>query len=85
MGLRRWEALVKIQGELTEAEIMVHGAAIAAAQTEEAFVAAFAAYARDVLARESEPHEKIGHFVHGLLEGSRAMMGLLRSRGGGSA
>lgn len=76
---------MKIQGELTEAELMVHGAAIATAQTKEAFVAAFAAYVRDVLARESEPHEKIGHFVHGLLEGSRSMTALLRSRGRGSA
>ena len=69
--------------EMTLDEVATHALAIAAARTEEAFVVAFAAYVSDVIARETEPYEKIALFVHGMVEGHHEMItALVRCRGG---
>jgi hypothetical protein len=71
--------------EMTRDEVMAHAVAIGAAQDEDQFVAAFAAYVRDVIERETEPYEKVALFVHGMLEGQyETLIGLAR-RGGGCA
>lgn len=71
---------------MTTDEVMAHAVAIAAAETKEAFIVAFAAYVRDVVDRETNPYEKIALFVHGMVEGQREMIGeLVRRRGGGTA
>ena len=72
--------------EMTQDEVCAHGLAIAAAKTEGEFVSAFAAYARAVVERETDPYEKIALFVHGMIEGQREMIVTLsRYRGGGAA
>jgi hypothetical protein len=71
---------------MTIDEITAHALAIATAKTQEAFVLAFASYVRDVVARETDPHEKIALFVHGMLEGAHEMIEVLaRCREGGTA
>lgn len=72
--------------EMTVDDLTAHGAAIAAAKTEEAFVLAFSAYVRDVVERETDPYEKIALFVHSMIGGAHEMIeALVRYRGGGSA
>lgn len=72
--------------EMTLAELTAHGVAIATAKTKDAFILAFAGYVRDVIARETDPYEKIATFVHSLLEGAHEMIDVLaRYRGGGTA
>ncbi len=57
--------------EMTEDEIIAHGAAIAAAGTEDDFVKALSAYFKEVVEREADPYDKIALFVNGMLEGFR--------------
>lgn len=72
--------------EMSRDEVTAHAIMIAAAETKEAFVAAFAAYVKDVIARESDPYEKIALFVHGMVEGQReTIAALVQWRGGGVA
>ena len=69
--------------EMTFEEVAAHGAAMAAARAEDAFVAALAAYLKEVVERETDPYNKAALFVNGMLEGMRAE--LLRCSRGGSA
>jgi hypothetical protein len=72
--------------EMTQDEVVGHALAIAAAETKEAFVAAFAAYVQAVIKRETDPYEKIALFVHGMIEGQReTITELVRWRGGGAS
>jgi hypothetical protein len=71
--------------ELTRDEVVSHALALAAAETEEAFVKVFASYVRDVVERETEPYEKIALFVHAMVEGQRRTIAeLVRLCNGGA-
>ena len=67
--------------EMTFEEVAAHGAAMAAARTEDSFVAALAAYLKEVVERETDPYNKAALFVNGMFEGMRAEL-LKPSRGG---
>lgn len=72
--------------EMSFAELWSHMITIASAKTKEEFVVAFAAYAQDVVARETGPYEKIALFVHSLVEGQREVIAeLMQLHGGGQA
>lgn len=72
--------------EMTVQEVTAHALAIAATTTEARFVEAFSAYVADVVARESEPYEKVALFVHGMVEGLRETVAeLMVYRGGGAS
>jgi hypothetical protein len=66
---------------MTFEEVAAHGAAMSAARTEDSFVAALAAYVKDVVERETDPYNKVALFVNGMLEGMRTEL-LKLSRGG---
>ncbi len=69
--------------EMTREEIAAHALKIATADDKEQFVAAFAAYVRDVVEREEDPYEKVALFAHSMVDGHRAMIvELSRLRGG---
>ena len=55
--------------EMSADEILAHGAMIAGSKTSDEFVRSLAAYFEEVVARETEPCNKIAMFVNGMLEG----------------
>lgn len=70
--------------EISDDEVIAYAHAIMAAETEDQFVVTFAAFIKDVVAREPSPYEKIASFVHNLLEGQReAFAQWEKSRHGG--
>jgi hypothetical protein len=71
--------------ELTTEDLEGHVRAMTRAQGEEELVAAFAAYVRDCVERETDPYDKIGRFFASMLRGQLDAMGHLlarRTRGG---
>jgi hypothetical protein len=71
---------------MTEEDLLQHTLAIAAAKDKNQFVAAFAAYVKDCVERETDPYEKIAGYVHGMVGGMRETIAeLVKYRGGGTA
>lgn len=71
---------------MTSEDILRHTLQIAASASKDEFVAAFAAYVRDVVERETDPYEKIALFVYGVAGRYHDTIDeLVKLRGGGHA